>query len=295
MIDINILVDSKHVLGEGPIWDTDEQRLYFVDTVGGELSRCAPDGSGVESWKMPGEIGSFALRKDGGALVALDSGLQFFDFVSGEFTCIANPEEGKEGVRFNDGKVDRMGRFVVASLDLQASSNSKPWRGRLFRLDTDLSLHELDAGFWISNGPCWSPDDKRFYITDSRSDGIYAYDWDAGAGTVSNKSLFVKVDPGALPDGATVDAEGFLWSASCGAETGTGELRRYAPDGTLDRVVPMPTPKITSLTFGGPDLDIAYVTTMSIPTNIAETPLDGKLLVIKGLGVQGIPEPRFGG
>jgi sugar lactone lactonase YvrE len=295
MVDIKVLVDCKHVLGEGPVWDVDEQRLYFVDTVSGELSRCAPDGSEVKTWKMPGEIGSFALRERGGALVALDSGLQFFDFESGQFECIVHPEDGREGVRFNDGKADRKGRFVVASLDLQASAANKPWRGRLFRLDTDLSLHELDTGFWISNGPCWSPDDKKFYITDSRADSIYAYDWDAGRGTVSDKRVLVEVEKGSLPDGSTVDAEGFLWSAACGAENGKGELRRYAPDGTLDNVVPMPTPKITSLTFGGPDLDIAYVTTMSIPTHIADTPLDGKLLAVHGLGVRGIPEPRFGG
>jgi sugar lactone lactonase YvrE len=295
MIDIKILVDSKHVLGEGPVWDSNGQRLYFVDTVSRELSRCAPDGSQIRTWRMPGEIGSFALREKGGALVALDSGLQFFDFDSGTFECIAHPEEGKEGVRFNDGKADRKGRFVVASLDLQASAANKPWRGRLFRLDIDLSLHELDAGFWISNGPCWSPDDKTFFMTDSRAEAIYAYDWDTEHGTVANRRVFVETGKGSLPDGATVDEEGFLWSAECGAESGNGALHRYAPDGTLDRVVPMPTAKITSLTFGGPDLDIAYVTTMSIPTNIAESSLDGKLLAVHGLGVRGIPEPRFGG
>lgn len=295
MVEIKVLVDCQHVLGEGPVWDEAEQLLYFVDTVSGELSRCFADGSGLKTWNMPGEIGSFALRRQGGALVALDSGLQLFDFVSETLECVAHPEKGREGVRFNDGKADRNGRFVVASLDLQASPGNMPWRGRLFRLDTDLTLHELDGGYWISNGPCWSPDDKTFYITDSRAGGIYAYDWNTQAGTVSNKRTLVATEAGSLPDGCTVDAEGYLWSAACGAENGTGELRRYAPDGILDRVVPMPTPRITSLTFGGPNLDIVFVTTMTIPTNIAATPLDGKLLAVHGLGVKGIAEPRFGG
>lgn len=295
MIDIRVLVDCKHVLGEGPVWDEREQCLYFVDTVCGELSRCASDGSQLRTWKMPGEIGSFALREQGGALVALDSGLQFFDFETGTFEIIAHPENGLEGVRFNDGKADRHGRFVVASIDLQASATTPPWRGRLFRLDTDRSLHVLDTGFWISNGPCWSVDDKTFFITDSRAEAIYAYDWDAEAGELAHKRVFVDTGKGSLPDGATVDAEGYLWSASCGAENGKGALHRYAPDGTLDRVVPMPTARITSLTFGGPNLDIAYVTTMSIPTNIPADPLDGKLLAVHGLGVRGIAEPRFAG
>jgi len=295
MVDISVCVDCRQTLGEGPVWDVYGQRLYFVDTAKGEIWRCAPDGSEVQTWQVPGELGSLALRKQGGALLALDSGLQLFDFESGELECIAHPEAGKEGVRFNDGKVDRKGRFVVASLDLKASPTQTPWRGRLFRLDTDRSLHELETGFWISNGPCWSPDDEQFYITDSRADAIYAYDWDAEAGRVSNKRVFVDVEKGSLPDGSTVDAEGYLWSAACGAENGKGELRRYAPDGTLDRVVTMPTPRITSLTFGGPNLDIAYVTTMSIPTNIPQTPMDGKLFAVRGLGVRGLAEPRFGG
>lgn len=295
MVEIRAIVDCNQVLGEGPVWDVAEQRLYWVDTVKGEIWRCAADGSDVRTWQVPGEIGSLALRENGGALLALDSGLQFFDFESGILQCIVHPEEGKQGVRFNDGKADRRGRFIVASLDLLEPAPGAARRGRLFRLDADLSLHELDTGFWISNGPCWSPDDKRFYITDSREDAIFAYDWDAESGAATGRRVFIGVEQGSLPDGATVDEEGYLWSVACGAENGKGELRRYAPDGTLDRVVAMPTPKPTSMTFGGPDLDVAYVTSMSIPTNLPDTPMDGKLFAVHGLGVRGLPEPRFGG
>jgi len=296
MVEVRLLVDCNQSLGEGPLWDVAEQRLYWVDTVNGEIWRCAADGSEVRTWKVPGEIGCLALREQGGGLLALDSGLHFFDFERGELLqCLVHPEQGKEGVRFNDGKVDRNGRFVVASLDLMASTPGAPWRGRLFRFDIDHSLHEIDDGYWISNGPCWSPDDRIFYHTDSRADAIYAFDWDATNGVPSNKRVFVDVEKGSLPDGATVDEQGYLWSAANGAESGKGELRRYAPDGSLDRVVAMPTPKITSIMFGGPDLDIAYVTTMNFDTGIPKTPLDGRLLAVHGLGVRGLREPRFCG
>ncbi len=119
--------------------------------------------------------------------------------------------------------------------------------------------------------------------------------WDAKGGIPANKRVFVDVDPGSLPDGATVDEEGYLWSAANGAGTGKGELRRYAPDGTLDRVVNLPSPKITSVMFGGLDLDIAYVTTMTLGTDIPATPMDGRLLAVHGLGVRGLAEHRFGG
>jgi len=295
VVEIKVLVDCDQIVGEGPLWDVAEQRLYWVDALKGEIWRCTADGSEVQTWNVPGEIGCLALRVQGGGLLALDTGLHFFDFESGALQFLAHPEEGKEGVRFNDGKVDRNGRFVVGSLDMMAATPGAPWRGRLFRFDTDLSLHEIDTGYWCSNGPCWSPDNATFYHAESKTDAVYAFDWNAKSGVPTNKRIFVQLEKGSVPDGATIDEDGYLWSALNGAESGDGELRRYAPDGTLDRVITMPTPKVTSIMFGGPDLDVAYVTAMNIDTGIPKTPMDGRLLAIHGLGVRGLPEPRFGG
>ena len=298
MVDIGVCVDCANTLGEGPVWDVAEQRLYWLDSMGPQIWRCAADGSDVRTWELPSVIGSMALRERGGALLALESGLHFFDFESGELEFVAHPEEGKEQVRLNDGKVDSRGRFVVGSLDMGSvlqPTEKADRKGVLYRLDTDLSLHPLDRQIAISNGPCWSPDNTTFYFADTSDDTIYAYDWDEQSGAVDNKRAFVRAAPQSIPDGATVDAEGYLWSTANGAFSGKGELRRYAPDGTLDRVVSLPSPKPTSVMFGGPDLDIAFVTTMTIPGSVAETPFDGKLLAVRGLGVRGVPERRFGG
>jgi L-arabinonolactonase len=298
MADINICVPCPNILGEGPVWDVAEQRLYWIDGEGHEIWRCAPDGSDVRTWKLPVHIGMMALRESGGAILATGPSLQFFDFETGALQPICDPEAGRNGVRLNDGKVDSRGRLIVGSLDLPSLENPQPGqqpRGTLYRLDTDLSLHRLDTGFGVSNGPCWSPDQSTFYFTDSAADRIYAYDWNELSGQPSAKRNFAEMPPRYIPDGGTVDEEGYIWSVLNGAYSGVGELRRYAPDGTLDRSVTMPVPKPTSMMFGGADLDVIFVTTMNLPTEIPYNSADGYLFTITGLGIRGLPERRFAG
>ena len=298
MVDVSVSVDCTNTLGEGPLWDVAEQRLYWVDSMGPQIWSCRADGSEVQTWTMPSTIGSLALREKGGAVVALETGLHFFDFTTGALEFIDDPEAGKDNVRLNDGKVDSRGRFIVGSLDMTAilsPGERKDRRGILYRLDTDLSLHQLDREIANTNGPCWSPDSTRFYFTESADDTIYCYDWDAVAGVPGNKRIFARLDSHSIPDGATVDAEGYLWSTLNGAFSGRGELRRFAPDGSLDRVIALPTTKPTSLMFGGADLQTIYVTSMTIPGSCPETPFDGKLLAVTGTGVTGLPERRFAG
>ena len=239
-----------------------------------------------------------ALRVGGGAVVALETGLHFFDFASGALTLVAHPEEGQAGVRLNDGKVDSRGRFVVGSLDMERVYDPPDrdiGRGVLYRLDADLSLHRLETGISISNGPCWSPDQRTFYFTDSTDDTIYAYDWNEVDGVPTNRRRFATTARNEIPDGGTVDAEGHVWTVTNGSFTGVGELRRFAPDGRLDRTIVMPVPKPTSLTFGGPDLDIIFVTTMKLPTSVPDTPQDGHVLAVHGAGIRGVAERRFAG
>ena len=150
-------------------------------------------------------------------------------------------------------------------------------------------------GIIVSNGPCWSPDGRTFYFTDSWSGQISAYDYDLDTGTIANKRAFAKMTyEGGAFDGATVDAEGCVWSAI----VYVGKLVRYAPDGSVDRVIDMPVKKVTSVNFGGPDLDVLYVTSMSkppLPRFPADPALRGALFAIRDLGIRGVPEPRFAG
>lgn len=284
------LVETRYALGEGPLWDPVDRVIYWVDILGRTLWRADADGGNARDWSLPEHIGALALRRGGGAVVALRTGFHAFDFETGTCTPITDPEAGNPRTRFNDGKVDRRGRFFAGTMDYQQAEGL----GSLYRLDPDLTCTRLEEDIVIFNAPCWSPDDTIFYFADSAKGTIYAHDYDIETGTISNQRIFATADaaPG-VPDGCTVDREGYLWNARWGA----GCVVRFAPDGRVDRRVEVPARKTTSCTFGGPDLDLLYVTSMKDPDN-PEDPDDpeaGSIYILTGLGVRGLPEPRFAG
>ncbi len=276
-------------VGEGPVWDVETQTLFWIDILGKQVHRRAADGS-IASWEVPDIIGSMAIAGDGNAIVALANGVHRLDLSTGACTMLATSPDLNEQVQLADGKVDRRGRFIVGSSD----RGMKEARGKLYALDPGATaLREIDDDIFLANGPCWSPDDGTFYHADSIRKLIYAYDYDVATGTVSNRRLFASTDDlGGIPDGATVDAEGHVWSAICEGS----KLVRFRPDGSIERIVPFPLKLPGSVMFGGPKLDKLYVPTLSPAFMGREAdPLDGSLYVIEELGVRGIQEPRFGG
>lgn len=289
---IEVLVDVKTHLGEGPLWDVEDQRLYWIDSTGKNVFRCTADGREVRGWDVPQSIGSMAIRKHGGAVLSLQRGFHFLDFKTGEVELIVDPEPNRPYNRLNDGKVDKRGRFIAGAMDTKELGKN----AGLYRLDPDLSLHQIDDGIIVSNGPCWSPSGDTFYFADSWSGEIWAYDYDLNTGGASNRRVFVKVDSttGGVADGSTVDAEGYLWNA----QVFDGKVIRYAPDGSVDRVIDMPVKKVTSVMFGGPNLDVLYVTSMAkrhLPQFPADPVERGSLFAVYDLGVRGLEETRFGG
>ncbi|WP_294644270.1 SMP-30/gluconolactonase/LRE family protein [uncultured Aureimonas sp.] len=289
---IDVLLDVKTTLGEGPLWDAEQERLYFIDSFDGRVFRTTADGRELRAWDVPGKIGSMALRKDGnGAIVSLQQGFHALDFRTGDCDLIHDPEPDRPANRINDGKVDRRGRFFAGSMDTMEEG---PF-GALYRLDPDFSVHKVDADIICSNGPCFAPDDRTFYFADTWTGEIWAYDFDVETGDLSNRRTFARVDTsnGGAADGSTVDAEGCLWNAL----VYDGKIVRYTPDGAVERVIDMPVKKVTSVMFGGPNLDILYVTSMAKPP-LPRFPGDGvqrgSLFAIHDLGIRGVPEPRFG-
>jgi sugar lactone lactonase YvrE len=291
MLRIELLVDARNDLGEGPLWDVDEQRLYWIDSHGKAVHRCDARGQEVRSWSVPEHIGSMCLRERGGAVVSLRNGFHFLDLASGKVEPIADPEAHLRRTRLNDGKVDRQGRFLAGGMDYE---EREPLAG-LYRLDPDLEVTQLEAGIVVSNGPCWSLDGETFYFADTWARRIWAYGYDTATGDLLSRRVFADFE-GHLrgyPDGATVDAEGCVWSA----EVYGGRLVRFAPDGTVDRLVGMPVDSVTSVIFGGADLDVLYVTSMARPFQgrRRQEREAGGLFAVHGLGVRGVPEPRFKG
>jgi sugar lactone lactonase YvrE len=239
-----------------------------------------------------------ALRDHGGAVLALDDGFYFFDFPTAALELISLIDADQPRTRLNDGKCDRRGRFFAGAMDdKEELKNCALWR-----LDPDLRVTKVDDGIICSNGPCWSPDNKTFYFADTFQEEIWAYDYDISSGTPSRRRLFASTASDAgVADGSTVDAEGFLWNA----QLISGDLVRYAPDGTVERRIGMPVRNITSVMFGGANLDEIYVTSMARVKHPAvhehfaaeEKPQfgAGHLFRVRNLGIKGLPEPRFAG
>ncbi|MGH7120770.1 MAG: SMP-30/gluconolactonase/LRE family protein, partial [Acetobacteraceae bacterium] len=276
---------------EGPLWDVEEERLYWIDSHQALIQRVDARGDGLTTWKVPEHIGSMCLRAAGGAVLALRNGFHFFNFETGIATLIADPEANLRRTRLNDGKVDYRGRFLAGGMDYE----EREPLASLWRLDADLRMARLEEGIIVSNGPCFSPDGMTLYFADSFRRTIWSYKYDLATGALLNRRIFANFEGHlrGFPDGATVDSEGFVWSV----EVYGGRLVRFAPDGTIDRLIGMPTDSITSLSFGGAELDILYVTSMARPYQ-GRRRLEhgaGGLFAVHGLGVRGLPERRFAG
>ncbi len=291
-ITIERVGTTKDMLGEGPVWDEREQALYWIDSIGRIVHRLDHRTGELRHWGVPDVIGSMALREQGGAVVALRTGFHLLDFERGRCEPLTDPEAGEPRTRFNDGKVDRQGRFVAGTMITRPPR--EPAIAHLYRLNADHSVETLDSDIVLSNGPCFSPDGKTLYFSDSIGAVIYAYDYDTDGGQISERRVHIDVgrDHDGAGDGATVDSDGNLWVAL----VRNRQVGKFDPDGILMEAYSMPVALPSSVMFGGPDLSELYVTSISNSLNReADGPMDGALLKVTGLGVKGIAEPRFKG
>lgn len=289
MVDVKCVWPAAAVVGEGPVWDEEEQALYWVDIKAPAVHRYVPTTGSTESWPMPERIGCIARRQRGGFIAAFKSGWAFLDLPSGRIERIGDPEPDLPNNRFNDGKCDPEGRFWAGTMD---DGEKKP-TGSLYRLDPDCRWNRMDSGYVVTNGPAFSPDGGTVYHTASLARTIYAFDLGPDD-SISNKRTFIELPPDAgFPDGMTFDAEGHLWVAHWGG----WRVTRFRQDGTVDRTIEFPVAQVSSCVFGGSALDTLYVTTASIGLDAearAKQPLAGGLFEVS-VGVRGLPAPRFAG
>ena len=275
MTEVRCLLEKRSVLGEGPIWRPRENSLYWIDLKAPAIycfdvitrqNRQVPAALGKT-------IGGMVFARDGRMIVVDAEGVHDLN-ASGHRTLLVNPEADQVGNAFNDAKCDPKGRLWSGTADIGEIRQS----GSLYVIEgrgrTTGRVRRIDSGIICSNGPCWSPDDRTFYFADTWTGEIWAYDYDIATGAATNRRTFTRVDTsrGGAADGSTVDAEGYLWNAL----VYDGRLVRYAPDGSIDRVIDMPVKKITSVMFGGPKLDTLYVTSMAKPP-LPRFPGDGVL------------------
>ena len=290
MIEVRCVANPQALVGEGPVWDDRRQALWWIDVKDPRLFRYDPASGENLELNMPERIGCIALRAGGGLIGAFVTGFKWIDPETGAVTPIVDPEPDRPGNRFNDGKCDRRGRLFAGTMH----NAEIECTGTLYRLDPDLSVQVMCTGVHLSNGLGWSPDDRVLYYTDSLRRTIWAYDYDLEIGAMANRRTFARVpEEAGVPDGLCVDADGYVWSAHWGG----WRLTRYAPDGRVERVVKMPVPQPSCPAFGGPDLDVLYVSSAAIemtPADFAEAP-DGGGLFALDVGVRGLPGNRFTG
>ena len=281
--------EGPALLGEGPVWCPDDGILYFVDIKAPAILWLNPDGS-AGRMVVSSAVGAIALRRGGGLVAALRDGLAMVDTADVAPRIFCSPEEGLRRNRFNDGKCDHAGRFWLASMDDQETNPT----GSVWRLDPDLRATRMFGGFVIGNGFGWSPDHKTMYFTDSTIRTIFAFDFDLGAGKIGRRRVFATVpESQGYPDGLCIDADGYVWSAHWDGWC----ITRYRPDGSMDRVVPMPVPRPTSLAFGKKALDRLFVTSArhGLPAEALErAPLSGGLFELD-VGATGMKVEKFVG
>jgi|GEM_PF-88285 len=287
--NIVALGSPRCTVGESPVFDERSNRLYWIDVRETPAIHMVDLGSGSEqSWPMREDIGSIALTQHDRLLVGLRSGFAFFNHVTGVMTPIADPESALPHNRLNDGKCDPQGRFWCGSMNSETGTAD----GNLYVLDVDLRWRHVLDDFLTPNGMSWSADGATMYLSDTRRGFIETFAFNGALGTLSERRIFA--DLGAMPggpDGATMDAEGFLWSAQFEG----GCLVRYAPDGRMDRVVRLPVTKPASCAFGGPGYRQLFVTTATrglSHEDLQQQPLAGRMLVLD-VGVAGLPPVCF--
>lgn len=281
------IADVKAILGEGPCWVARDDTLLWVDINNPVVFQWDARG-GVQTHRMTENICSILPRASGGYIGAGYNGLVTLtdDFA---ISNVANPERHLPGNRFNDGKIDRLGRFWAGTMDHAEAKDS----GTLYRIDRDLSCVSVDTGYRVTNGPAFSVDGRIMYHTDSAVQRVYAFDLD-GDGNATNRRLFLQFTPDmGYPDGMTVDSEDCVWIAFWDGWC----VRRFAPDGGLLAEIPVPVQKPTSVAFGGPDMDRIFISSAARDLSNAERerqPQAGGMFAFYP-GVNGVAELPFAG
>lgn len=283
------VIAVRNTVGEGILWDARLRALWWTDIAERRLHRLDWGRHTPQVFETPERLGSFGLVRDHESLVAaFETGFALYEPATAHLQWLARPAEIEAGIRFNDGRVDRSGRFWAGTM---VEDEREQGDGRLYCLDGAGRAHCRLDGIRISNGLCTSPEGRRLYFADSPTRTIREFELIEPEGIIGTSRVFARTPEGAFPDGATVDADGCLWSAHWGA----GCVVRYTPQGQVDRTIEVPTRQPSCVCFAGPRLDMLCVTSarQGLDPGILEREPQAGAVFFYSIGVRGLMEEEY--
>ena len=291
MNKVELLYESKNILGEGITYCSITNNLYWLDINNkSKLFKLNLSSNKKEVFELPEIVTATSIKSDNELILASNNGLNLFDFSNKKFQRVLNIENQLISTRSNDGGSDAFGRFWLGTMqnNFDKDGNDVPIKdniGKLYKVDIDKTISIVEEGLAIPNTFVWSPDNSIFYFTDTLSGTIFNYDFNLEQGELTNKKKFASYDRG-FPDGSTIDTDGCLWNCRWGGSC----IVRFTPNGKVDHVIEMPVQNITNCIFGGKDMKTLFITTAS---NIGknQNDLDGNLFAIS-LNYQGIEDNK---
>ena len=280
MQKVDLLFKCKNILGEGITWSSESQKLFWLDI--GYISKLFTldiSSDKKEIFEFPEILTASSVKSKNEIILLSNNGLNVFDFSKKTFQTIVEIEKSIIDTRSNDGASDALGRFWFGSMqnNFDKFGNNIPVKkniGKLYRVDNNKNIKIIDENLGIPNTFVWSPDNSKFYFTDTLTGMIINYDFNLLTGELNNKQDFAKFERG-FPDGSTMDTDGCLWNCRWGGSC----IVRFSPLGAIDQIIEMPVKNITNCVFGGNDMKTLFVTTAGNKDK-DQNDLDGSLFAI---------------
>lgn len=287
-----VVSNHRCLLGEGPVWDEDQERIFWVDILNGEIQYFYPGSNEHKTHKLGQMVGAIALKKSGGLVAALKSGFATIDLEKESLRFVSEVEAHLPGNRFNDGKCDPAGRFWAGTMSISNIQHT----GSLYALEKDFTVSTMITEVTCSNGIAWSLDHKTLYYIDTPTRNVVAYNYDIASGNITNGRVVISIpEEEGYPDGTTIDSAGMLWIALWNG----WKVARYDPSsGKQIHQIILPVSQVTSCVFGGDSMDDLYITSAKTGLSeydLKEQQLAGALFVIKKCGFNGIRGFEFNG
>ena len=291
MNKVELIFKCNNNLGEGITFYNEEQSLYWLDISNkSKLYKFNLITNNKEMFELPEIVTATSVKSKNELILVSNNGINLFNIYNNKFERIINIENSFLSSRSNDGASDALGRLWFGTMqnNFDKKGNDIPINkniGKLYKVETNKKITIVEENLGIPNTFIWSPDNSKFYFTDTLTETIFKYDFDLESGEIKNKQEFAKFNRG-LPDGSTMDTDGCIWNCRWGGSS----VIRFTPLGKVDQVIEMPVQNITNCVFGGKDLKTLFITTASNKGK-NENDLDGSLFAIN-LDYQGLEDNK---